>query len=72
MSTNTEGQRGGLAGDPRRLDLDDIGDITAGGTPSGTGVSGNEVPATPLAGEDQDNLEPGGIGGTDPVQGSKR
>ena len=35
----------------RRHDLDDIGDLTSGGTPTGSGISGNEVPAAPLPAE---------------------
>jgi hypothetical protein len=34
---------------PRRTDLDDLGDTTSGGTPTGSGISGNEIPATPDA-----------------------
>lgn len=34
---------------PKRMpDLDDVADITSGGTPTGTGVSGNEVPPVEL------------------------
>ena len=42
-----------------RTDLDDIGDTTAGGTPTGTGISGNEVPAVPDAIEPEDEADEG-------------
>lgn len=47
---------------PRReLGVDDLGDTTSGGTPTGTGVSGNEVPplTVPVSAEveEEDELE---------------
>ena len=49
----------------REPDIDDLGDTTAGGTPTGTGVSGNEVPPLPLPVsaeiEDEDEEEEEGV-----------
>ena len=51
----------------RETDVDDIGDTTAGGIPTGTGVSGNEVPplASPVSAdiedEDEDEVEEEGV-----------
>ena len=59
---------------PPRTDINAIGETTAGGTPTGTGISGNEVPPVPMMTEDEeeddlDGLAPGGVAEVDPVAG---